>query len=202
MGVVNTVTVRPDGSLHGTSTDGAGFLANLTEQAPDWHAGQGPAVLFGTGGAARAVAITLLDRGVPGLRLINRTAAKAETLAADLRAAFPGTAVACVAWAERSDALDGAGLLVQATSLGMNGQPDPDLALDALPRTAPVADLVYVPLETSLLARARALGHPVVDGLGMLLHQAVPGFTHWGGVKPVVDAATRQVVLDALKSKS
>jgi shikimate dehydrogenase len=202
MGVVNTVTVQPDGSLHGTSTDGAGFLANLVEQAPGWQAGQGPAVLFGTGGAARAVAITLLDAGVPALRLINRTEAKAQALAGDLRAMFPQHPIDCVAWGERADGLAGAGLLVQATSLGMKGQPDPDLALDALPGSAPVADLVYTPLETDLLRRARARGHPVVDGLGMLLHQAVPGFAHWGGVTPVVDAAARQVVLDVLQKRS
>ncbi len=202
VGVVNTITVHADGSLHGTSTDGAGFLANLQEQAPAWRARQGPAVLFGTGGAARAVAITLLDAGVPGLRLINRTMARAEALAAGLQAAFPRVSVACIAWQERNDALDSAGLLVQATSLGMKGQPEPDLVLDALPRTAPVADLVYVPLETSLLARARALGHPTVDGLGMLLHQAVPGFMHWGGVKPQVDHQTRQVVLNALQARN
>lgn len=201
MGVVNTVTVQPDGILHGTSTDGAGFLANLAEQVPSWRAGQGPAVLLGTGGAARAVAITLLDAGVPGLRLVNRTLEKAQALANDLRAMFPERVIDCVAWQERADALEGAGLLVQATSLGMKDQPELEISLAALPADAPVADLVYVPLETGLLAQARAKGHPVVDGLGMLLHQAVPGFAHWGGVTPRVDAETRRVVLDVLRSR-
>jgi len=201
MGVVNTVMVQEDGSLLGACTDGLGFLANLTEQAPGWHPGQGEAVLVGTGGAARAVAVTLLDAGVPGLRLVNRTLAKAEALAAELQAMFSGVTVTPLGWAERAGALDGAGLLVQSTALGMKGQPPLDLTLDALPVAAPVADLVYTPLETDILRRARLRGHPVVDGLGMLLHQAVPGFRHWGGVTPVVDAPTRQVVEAALRQR-
>jgi shikimate dehydrogenase len=198
MGVVNTVMVQEDGSLLGACTDGMGFLANLTEQASGWRPGQGEAVLVGIGGAARAVAITLLDAGVPGLRLVNRTLAKAEALAAELRTMFPGAAVTPLGWPERAGALEGAGLLVQATALGMKGQPPLDLKLDALPVTAPVADLVYTPLETDILRQARLRGHPVVDGLGMLLHQAVPGFRHWGGITPAVDAPTRQVVEAAL----
>lgn len=199
-GVVNTVTVH-DGVLHGASTDGAGFVANLRAQAPDWRPAAGPAVLVGCGGAAKAVAIALLDLGVPALRLVNRTGAKAETLAGELQALFPAREILAVAWDERATALAGAGLLVQATALGMAGHPPLDLALDDLPPTAPVAELVYAPLETDLLARARARGQPVVDGLGMLLHQAVPGFRHWGGVEPVVDARTRQVVLDVLAAR-
>ncbi|HEX2528831.1 MAG TPA: shikimate dehydrogenase [Geminicoccus sp.] len=201
MGVVNTVMVQSDGSLIGTSTDGAGFMANLREQAPDWRPEQGPAVLLGTGGAARAVAITLLDAGVLELRLVNRTVAKADALAADLRLIFQGRRIDAVGWQERSAALEGAGLLVQATSLGMKGQPNHDLQLDGLPLSAPVAELVYVPLETELTARARRRGHRIVDGLGMLLHQAVPGFAHWGGVTPTVDAEARQIVLEVLRSR-
>ena len=202
MGVVNLVMVQPDGSLVGSNSDGAGFLANLRERAPGWRPQQGPAVLLGTGGGARAVAITLLDEGVPGLRLVNRTLAKAEALAVELQAMFPDRQIVAVAWPERAAALDGAGLLVQATSLGMDGQPPLDLALDALPDTAPVADLVYVPLATDLLRRAEAKGHVTVDGLGMLLHQAVPGFAHWGGVVPDVDDAARHAVLDVLRSRT
>jgi shikimate dehydrogenase len=202
MGVVNTVMVQDDGSLLGACTDGMGFLANLTEQAREWRPEQGPAVLVGTGGAARAVAVTLLDAGVPALRLVNRTLAKAEALATELQAMFPGAAITPLGWAERAGVLEGAGLLVQSTALGMKGQPPLDLPLDALPVTAPVADLVYTPLETDILRRARLRGHPVVDGLGMLLHQAVPGFRHWGGVTPAVDAETRQVVEAALLQRN
>ena len=202
MGVVNLVMVQPDGSLFGSNTDGMGFLANLKEQAPDWRAGRRPAVMLGTGGGARAVATALLDEGIGGLRLVNRTLSKAKALAGELRTMFPDRSIETVGWPERAQALDGAGLLVQATSLGMSGHPPLDLALDALPRAAPVADLVYVPLQTELLATARARGNVVVDGLGMLLHQAVPGFAHWGGVTPVVDQAARRVVMDVLAARS
>jgi shikimate dehydrogenase len=200
-GTVNTVLVNADGRTRGYSTDGAGFLANLRAQAPGWRAGQGPAVLVGTGGAARAVGLALLEAGVPALRLVNRTAARAEDLACDLRQALPAASVEVVPWADRSAALGGAGLCVNGTSLGMAGQPPLELDLADLPRPSPVADLVYVPLETPLLQAARAAGHPVVDGLGMLMHQAVPGFRHWGGVTPLVDEALRRVLLDRLSPK-
>lgn len=201
-GSVNTVLVYADGRTRGYSTDGAGFMANLRQQAPGWRAEAAPAVLLGTGGAARAVAVALLDAGVPGLRLANRTAARAEALAAALRALFPAVGIACVAWDQRAAALDGAGLCVNGSSLGMHGQPPLDLALDALPVASPVADLVYVPLETGLLQAARRRGHPAVDGLGMLIQQAVPGFRHWGGVEPRVDASTAAVLLQALAERS
>jgi shikimate dehydrogenase len=197
-GSVNTVLVYADGLTRGYSTDGEGFLANLRHQAPGWRAEAGPAALIGTGGAARAVAVALLDAGLPALRLANRTAARALELAGDLRAMFPDGAVEPVAWEERAAALDGAALCVNCSSLGMQGQPPLDLALDALPAASPVADLVYVPLETALLRAARARGHPAVDGLGMLVRQAVPGFRHWGGIEPTVDAATTAVLLEAL----
>jgi shikimate dehydrogenase len=201
-GTVNTVLVDADGRTRGYSSDGAGFLANLRAQAPDWRAGQGPAVLVGTGGAARAVAVALLEAGVPALRLANRTAARAEELAATLRRVVPAAAVEVVPWPERAAALGGAGLCVNGTSLGMTGQPPLELDLSGLPRSSPVADLVYVPLETKLLRAARAAGHPVVDGLGMLMHQAVPGFRHWGGVTPLVDGSLRRVLLDRLSPGS
>jgi shikimate dehydrogenase len=200
-GVVNTVMVDADGRTRGSSTDGPGFLANLRAQVPGWRPEAGPTTLIGTGGGARAVATALLDAGVPGLRLTNRTRERALALAQALRAMFPGAAVELVPWALRAAALEGAALCVNGTSLGMRGQPPLALDLAALPVTSPVADLVYVPLETPLLAAARARGHPVVDGLGMLLHQAVPGFAHWGGVTPEVDAATRAVLLEALAAR-
>jgi shikimate dehydrogenase len=197
-GSVNTVLVYADGRTRGYSTDGEGFLANLRRRAPGWRAESGPAALIGAGGAARAVAVALLDAGVPGLRLANRTPERAEALAAELRAMFPAAAIGLAAWPERHAMLEGAALCVNCSSLGMQGQPPLDLALDALPLASPVADLVYVPLDTGLLRDARRRGHPVVDGLGMLIRQAVPGFRHWGGIEPTVDDATAAVLLEAL----
>lgn len=195
---VNTIVVREDGSLFGTNTDGFGFLANLQAGASldagegGWSAAAGPAVVIGAGGAARAVIVALADAGAPEIRLANRTRARAETLAAEL-----GGPIAVVDWADRAAALDGAALLVNTTTEGMVGRPPLDLPLDALPPAALVNDIVYAPLETPLLAAARARGNPVVDGLGMLLHQARPGFEAWFGVAPTVDAALRAAVLGA-----
>jgi shikimate dehydrogenase len=196
MGAVNTVLVLEGGRTRGLNTDGIGFLANLRAQAPAWSAAAGPAVILGAGGAARAVGVALLQAGVPSLRLTNRTPERAVALARELKAL--GAPVEPLPWAEREAALSGAALLVNATSLGMTGQPPLELRLDRLPAEAVVADLVYVPLETSLLAAARARGHTLVEGLGMLLHQAVPGFAHWGGVVPEVDEALRGCLLEAL----
>jgi shikimate dehydrogenase len=176
-----------------------GFLASLRAQAPAWSSAAGPAVILGAGGAARAVGVALLEAGVPALRLTNRTPERALALAREL-AAF-GASVEPVPWTERPAALSGAALLVNATSLGMTGQPPLELRLDRLPAEAVVADLVYVPLETPLLAAARARGHTTVEGLGMLLHQAVPGFAHWGGVVPEVDDALRGCLLEALSRR-
>jgi shikimate dehydrogenase len=138
---------------------------------------------------------------VPALRLTNRTEDRAQALKEVLQYDFPAAAIAVLPWEARAAALEGAALCVNTTSLGMKGQPPLDLDLSALPLTSPVADLVYVPLETDLLAAARRRGHPAVDGLGMLLHQAVPGFAHWGGVTAEVDAATRGVLLEALQAR-
>ena len=197
IGAVNTVVVEPDGALSGDNTDGFGFIASLSECGVGWQADAGPAVLLGAGGAARAVAVALLDAGAPEVRLLNRTPDRARTLAGEL-----GGPIHAVDWAERAAALDGAALLVNTTSLGMRGQPPLVLALDALPRTALVTDVVYTPLLTALLAVARARGNPVADGLGMLLHQARPGFRAWFGVDPVVDDDLRAAVLAGLSAAS
>ncbi len=189
IGAVNTV-VFEDGHLEGRNTDAFGFLENLRQGAPAWNAAAGPALVLGAGGAARAVAAALLDAGAPEVRLSNRTAARAEALARAL-----GARVVPVPWESRADALDGLALLVNTTSLGMAGQPELDLDLDPLPASALVTDTVYAPLETPLLARARARGNPAVDGLGMLLHQARPGFEAWFGVAPEVTAELRAFVL-------
>jgi shikimate dehydrogenase len=193
IGAVNTVVVEPDGTLTGDNTDGFGFIASLSASGIGWQAAAGPAVVLGAGGAARAVAVALLDAGAPAVRLLNRTPDRAHGLAAAL-----GGPIRAVAWAERSAALADAALLVNTTSLGMHGQPPLVLALDALPRSALVTDVVYTPLITALLAVARARGNPVVDGLGMLLHQARPGFRAWFGADPVVDDDLRAAVLAGL----
>lgn len=197
MRAVNTVLVHPDGILEGRNTDGQGFLASLLAGAPAFRTTDGPTLLLGAGGAARAVAWVLLDAGIPLLRLANRTPERASRLARELAAAFPDR-VTTVSWPVPVEAIADLALLVNATSLGMRGQPPLPIDLAPLPRTALVADLVYVPLETPLLAAARARGNPVVDGLGMLLHQAVPGFRHWGGREPEVDGALRACLLEVL----
>jgi shikimate dehydrogenase len=195
-GSINTIIVRADGRILGSSTDGYGFLAALRAALPAFTAAAGPAVVLGAGGAARAITAALLDDGAPEIRLVNRTPERAVKLAKTL-----GGPVRGVAWEKRAQALEGASLLVNATSLGMEGQPPLDLPLDALPREAVVNDIVYVPLETALLARARSRGNPAVDGLGMLLHQARPGFEAWFGVKPEVTPALRAAVLATLQRK-
>ena len=185
IGAANTVTVGPDARLAVTNTDAFGFIENLEARAPRWPARR-PAVLLGAGGAGRAVLAALVDAGVPEIRLVNRTAGRAAALAEVF-----GPAVTPVAWGERAAALAGAGLVVNATSLGMTGQPPLEIALDALGPGAVVYDLVYVPLETALLRRARRLRLGTVDGLGMLLHQARPGFAAWFGREPEVTEALR-----------
>jgi shikimate dehydrogenase len=191
IGAVNTIVIRPDGSLSGSNTDAFGFIESLKADAPaGWSAAQGPAVVLGAGGAARAIVVALLDAGAPVLRIVNRSLEKAEALAAEF-----GDRLQPVAWDKRAEALSGAGLLVNTTSLGMSGQPPLEIALDDLPKAALVNDIVYSPLETDLLARARARGNPVVDGLGMLLHQGRPGFEAWFGVAPQVTSDLRAAVL-------
>ncbi len=184
MGAANTLVFR-DGRIHGSNTDGFGFLQSLHEQAPGWQAADGPVVMLGAGGAARAIAVALLDAGCPRLTIVNRNLARAEELAAGL----DGRVVVAA-----TPPLEDAALLVNSTSLGMVGQPPLEIDLAPLPAHAVVADAVYVPLETPLLAAARARGLRGVDGLGMLLHQARPGFSEWFGVMPEVDAGLRAFV--------
>ena len=190
IGAVNTVVVGADGQLTGRNTDAGGFIESLKAGAPGWRADAAPAVVVGAGGAARACVVGLLDAGAPAVRVVNRTGERAEAMAADL-----GGRVATVAWAERADALAGAGLLANTTTLGMQGEPPLDLPLDALPAAALVTDAVYVPLETPLLPAARARGNRPVDGLGLLLHQARPGCPAWFGIGAQVTAALRAAVL-------
>ncbi len=186
IGAANTLIVEADGIL-GDNSDGFGFLANLEEGA-GWNPEGKRCLVLGAGGASRAVIWSLLDGGAAEVLLTNRTASRADSLAEQFGAA------ACP-WEARHSAMDGMDLVVNTTSLGMQGQGPLELSLDALPATAVVTDLVYTPLETELLRAARARGNRTVDGLGMLLHQARPGFAAWFGVEPLVDEALRQAVL-------
>jgi shikimate dehydrogenase len=189
IGAVNTIVVEEDGSLMGSNSDAYGFMANLRAGARDWPHDR-PALVLGAGGAARAIIVGLLDSGVPGVRLCNRTQNRAESLAAEL-----GPGLDVVPWSQRSEAAAGCGLLVNTTTLGMTGKAPLDIALDDLDEAAVVSDIVYVPLETELLRAARARHLRCVDGLGMLLHQARPGFAAWFGREPEVDEALRGFVL-------
>ena len=183
-GAVNTLVFR-DGTISGGNTDGAGFVANLRAHGVD--PGAGPALLLGAGGGARAVAAALQDAGAT-VTVANRTPARAEALARDL----PGLRL--IDWQDRSAALADHALVVNSTSLGMSGHDALELDLDRGSRDLVVADLVYVPLETPLLAAARRRGLRAVEGLGMLLYQARAGFEAWFGVQPAVDEELRQFV--------
>jgi shikimate dehydrogenase len=191
LGAVNTIVIDRGGRLIGRNSDGYGFIENLKAGAPDWSARTGPAVVLGGGGAARAIVGALLDAGTPEIRLVNRTRARAEAIAAD----FGDPRVAVGDWDRLGAALGDAGLLVNTTSLGMTGQPPLEIDLAPLPADAVVNDIVYVPLETALLKSARDRGNVAVDGLGMLLHQARLGFMSWFGGEPVVSDALRHFVL-------
>ncbi len=194
IGAVNTIVVRADGSLHGSNTDSFGFIEHLRASVPGWNAGA-PAVVLGAGGAARAVVVALIDAGVPELRIVNRSRSRAERLAAEL-----GGPIRVADWGDWKTPLGDAGLLVNTTTLGMEGERPLEIDLAMLPPSAAVNDIVYVPLETQLLAAARRRGNAIVDGLGMLLHQARPGFRSWFGVDPEVTPELRaHVAADLLR---
>ncbi|UDF31422.1 UNVERIFIED_ORG: shikimate dehydrogenase [Roseateles sp. XES5] len=188
LGAANTLWLE-DGRLHATNTDGYGFLANLDVAAPGWDR-TGRAVILGAGGASRAIIQAVRDRGVGEIHVVNRTVARAQELADRF-----GPKVHAHAMAALAEVSTGAGLFVNTTSLGMDGEPAPDFDFSPLAAGAIVTDIVYVPLMTPILCRAQEQGFATVDGLGMLLHQAVPGFEKWFGARPAVDAALRQLIL-------
>lgn len=190
IGAANTLIFREDGKIHADNTDGYGFITNLMQYAPDWRADQGAAAVIGAGGAARAVVASLLESGVPELRITNRTRLRAEQIKAEF-----GAKVVVYDWAQAGNMLEGARTVVNATSMGMQGKQPLRLPLDALSADSVVTDLVYTPLMTDFLIEAQSRGCEVVDGLGMLLHQAAPGFERWFGHRPEVDEALRQAVL-------
>ncbi|MFO1395564.1 MAG: shikimate dehydrogenase [Burkholderiales bacterium] len=189
IGAVNTVVVERDGTLTGFNNDGNGFVQSLRDADPQWRPDSGPILVLGAGGASRAVVASLAAQGATEIRLTNRTPDKAHEIAAAV-----GGVVKVVPWDERADALDGIAMLANATSLGSPGKPALDIALDRLPRTAVVGDLIYVPPETPLLAAARARGNVAVNGLGLLLNQARPAFNAWFGVLPEITPALRAAI--------
>lgn len=189
MGAISCVTVRQDGSLVGSNNDAFGFIRNLKHEQPDWRANAGPVVVVGAGGGSRAVCYGLTQTGATEIRLVNRTFARAAGIATEF-----GAPLKAYPWEQRNDVLEGAAMVVNATSQGMVDQPALDIDLTKLPRTALVADIIYIPLETPLLAAARQRGNRTVNGLGMLLHQGPLAWKRWFGIEPVVSPELRTLV--------
>ncbi len=190
IGAANTLTFKEDGRIFADNTDGYGFLENLRQGAPGWDAKSGPAVVFGAGGAARAVIVSLIEAGAPEIILTNRTRPKAEALRADF-----GARIRIVDWVQAGTVLPDAATVVNTTSLGMTGGQEFRVPLDGLRSGTVVTDIVYTPLRTKFLDAAAEKGCVTVDGLGMLLHQGVPGFERWFGKRPEVDEDLRRAVL-------
>jgi shikimate dehydrogenase len=186
IGAVNCVVVATDGSLEGQNHDAFGYIESVREAQPSWRADTGPIVVIGAGGGARAVLVGLTDQGAREIRLVNRTLARTKALANEL-----GGPITALSWEQREHALEDAAMLINATNQGMVGEPPLDLALDCLPVSALVSDIVYIPRETALIAGARKRGNPTVNGLGMLLHQARPAFQAWFGIMPEVEPELR-----------
>jgi len=189
IGAISCVVVRPDGSLAGTNNDWFGFVHNLKQEQPGWRADAGPVVVLGAGGGSRAVCYGLMQEGAKEIRLVNRTFVRAKGIAGEF-----GGPIQALPWEQRHDALEGAALVVNATSQRMVGQPALDLRLDKLSKTALAADIIYIPLETPFLAAARQRGNRTANGLGMLLHQGRPAWQMWFGIEPVVTAELRSMM--------
>ncbi len=190
IGAANTLIFRQDGKVHADNTDGYGFIANLRQGAKGWRPDAGPVAVLGAGGAARAVIASLIEVGAQEIFLANRTRPKAEALRAEF-----GTKIRIFDWVQAGNMIEDAATVVNTTSLGMTGMPELRVPLDGLQRNAVVTDLVYTPHKTRLLTIAEETGCVTVDGLGMLLHQAVPAFERWFGIRPEVDATTRVAVM-------
>lgn len=190
IGAANTLTFQSDGKLHADNTDGIGFISNIKQTYPDWSAKENPALVLGAGGAARAVVAALLQEGVPQIYLANRTRARADAVKAHF-----GGKIKVIDWSHATSVLPEIGTLVNSTALGMTGKEELKLSLDTIAPATLVSDLVYTPLKTELLVRAEAQGCRPVDGLGMLLHQAKPGFERWFSFRPDIDEALRRAVL-------
>jgi shikimate dehydrogenase len=189
IGAISCVVVRKDGSLKGSNNDGYGYIESILEEVPGWRADAGPIVIMGAGGGARAVSLSLADRGAKDIRIINRSPARAESLAREF-----GSPMKAVAWEDRQMALEDAAMVVNTTSQGMVGQTPLDLSLAKLPKHALVSDIVYIPKETPLLRDARERGNRTINGLGMLLHQGRPAFRDWFGILPDVTSDLRAMM--------
>jgi shikimate dehydrogenase len=189
IGASSCIVVRPDGSLLAANNDCYGFIEGVMEAAPAWRADAGPIVVIGAGGGSRAVVYGLAERGAREIRLFNRSFERAKALEQEF-----GSPIKALAWDERHPALEGAAMVVNTTSQGMVGQPPLDLDLAKLPQSALVADIVYIPRETPLLAAARARGNRTVNGLGMLLHQARPAWKAWFGIDTEVTPELRALI--------
>jgi shikimate dehydrogenase len=190
IGAANTLTFTSNGLIQADNTDGMGFLANIRQTLPTWTASAGPALVLGSGGAAKAIISALLSDGAPTVHVANRTRARAD----GLREQF-GARVAPIDWTQIPDFIRDSALIVNTTALGMKGQAPLSLDLSRLSPPTVVTDIVYTPLETHLLREAAERGCETVDGLGMLLHQAVPGFERWFSYTPMVDDELRNAVL-------
>jgi len=190
IGAVNTITLKKNGLLYGDNTDGFGFIENLKQYYKGMDAYTGTCVVIGAGGAARAIVVALIGVGAKKIYITNRTRSNGEKLAEDI-----GGPINILDWSKRHDSLAEATFVVNATTLGMNGKPPLELRLDELPKKALVTDIVYSPLQTKLLINSKAKGNPTVDGIGMLLHQARPGFASWFGEEPIVTKDLRNHVL-------
>ncbi|MDK1376012.1 MULTISPECIES: shikimate dehydrogenase [unclassified Sinorhizobium] len=193
LGAANTLWVE-DGEICATNTDGQGFVANLDERAKGWDR-ISTAVVLGAGGASRAVIQAVRNRGIKAIHVVNRTPTRAQELADRFGAAVHAHPLGAL-----SEVMTGAGLFINTTSLGMDGEPAPDIDFSMMAKDAVVTDIVYVPLKTPLLRQAEGQGYAIVDGLGMLLHQAVPGFERWFGRRPVVDDTLRQIIIRDMDS--
>lgn len=189
IGAVSCVTVEDDDTLSGTNNDHFGYIEDIVEAMPDWRADAGPIVVIGAGGGARGVVYGLIKRGAGDIRLVNRTAERAEALKRDI-----GGPITVLPWEDRHEALAGAAMLVNTTSQGMVGNPPVDIDLASLPTDALVSDIVYIPPETPLLAAARQRGNRTVNGLGMLLHQARPAWRSWFGIDPEITPELRATI--------
>lgn len=197
IGAINTIFVNEDGSLSGTNTDAIGFMENLKNGAPEWEPSKSSVVVLGAGGAARAVVAALVDAGVPEVRLVNRTLSRAQEVSLSV-----GGPISVYGWGQANDCLFGASLVVNTTTLGMEGQPPMQIDLAGLPSDAVVTDIVYTPLMTPFLSQAQSLELKCVDGLGMLLHQAALGFEGWFGQKPEITDELRDHVLAKIAERN
>ena len=189
IGAVNTIVVEKDGALKGFNNDGNGFIQSLRDARPTWRPDTGPIVVLGAGGAARAVVASLADQGAREIRIVNRTAERAQAIASEY-----GPPVTAYAWEQRGEILADVALLANCTNQGMAGKPALEVSLDRLAPGAIVGDLIYTPPETPLLAAARARGNLTVNGLGLLLNQARPAFQAWFGVLPEISPGLLQAV--------